>query len=436
MISLDSPAVRRTIWSARFGLEREALRVTADGRMAKTPHPFPPDHPRIVRDFCENQTEINTGVSSSAVGAVEELERIDRELRGTLAALPSPEWLWRFSNPPPIAGEDDVPIASFTGPRAGKTAYRERLAACYGRRKMAFCGVHVNVSFGPDLLAAAASAAGAPDARRHADAVYVELAAKASEAAWLLVALTAASPLADPSLAENAESAAPGTALFTGHASIRCSELGYWNDFVPVFDYADAPSWARSVARYVDAGLIAAPTELYYPVRPKPAGPNRLESIERNGVDRIELRMFDLVPFAPAGVDARDVEFAHVLLAYLATLPRAPHPARSQILAVRNAKAAARQDLALATVLRPDGRSVPVRDAALRVLDDIDAFAAPLEAPQSVREAIAFQREKLETPGKRYAERVRAEFGPDFAAKALAFAKAPLPPRPAGTGAR
>ena len=78
MISLDSPAVRRTIWSARFGLEREALRVTADGRMAKTPHPFPPDHPRIVRDFCENQTEINTGVSSSAVGAVEELERLEK----------------------------------------------------------------------------------------------------------------------------------------------------------------------------------------------------------------------------------------------------------------------------------------------------------------------------------------------------------------------
>ncbi|MBR1608111.1 MAG: hypothetical protein IJ678_00675, partial [Kiritimatiellae bacterium] len=387
MLDLASAAVRDSLWSANFGLEREALRVTADGRMAHTPHPFPADHPRIVRDFCENQTEINTGVARSAAAAVAELESIDADIRAALAAMPEPEFLWRFSNPPFLAGDDDIPIASFTGARAGKTAYRERLAACYGRRKMAFCGVHVNISFGDELLAAAAAAAGAPDSRRHADSLYIELAAKASEAAWLLVALTAASPLADPSLVENGAGAAthsspvarhsslPAThsspvtrhsslstthsspvtrhsSLFTGHASIRCSELGYWNDFVPVFDYADAPSWARSVARYVEAGLIAAPTELYYPVRPKPRGANKLESLERTGVDRIELRMFDLDPFAPAGVDARDVAFAHLVLVYLASRPRAPHPARAQILAVRNAKAAARYDLALATVLR------------------------------------------------------------------------------------
>ena len=431
MLDLASAAVRDSLWSANFGLEREALRVTADGRMAHTPHPFPADHPHIVRDFCENQTEINTGVARSAAAAVAELEAIDADIRSALAAMPEPEFLWRFSNPPFLAGDDDIPIASFTGARAGKTAYRERLAACYGRRKMAFCGVHVNISFGDEALAAAAAAAGAPDSRRYADSLYIELAAKASEAAWLLVALTAASPLADPSLVENdgagATLSSPVTrhpSLFTGHASIRCSELGYWNDFVPVFDYADAPSWARSVARYVDAGLIAAPTELYYPVRPKPRGANKLESLERIGVDRIELRMFDLDPFAPAGVDARDVAFAHLLLVYLASRPRAPHPARAQILAVRNAKAAARYDLALATVLRPDGRSVPVRYAARRALDDIGAFLAPLDAPPAIREALDHQRAKLETPGARYAERVRAAFGPDFAASALEHSKA------------
>ncbi|MBP1588862.1 MAG: hypothetical protein ILO10_01550, partial [Kiritimatiellae bacterium] len=257
------------------------------------------------------------------------------------------------------------------------------------------------------------------------DALYTELAAKAAEAAWLLVALTAASPLADPSLVERGTrvGAVGSGALFTGHSSIRCSELGYWNDFVPVFDYADAPSWARSVARYVEAGLIAAPTELYYPVRPKPRGPNRLEAIERGGIDRIELRMFDLNPFAPSGVDARDVAFAHLLLVHLATLPRAPHPARAQILAVRNAKAAARHDLALATILTPDGRATPVRDAVLRALDALGTFLAPLDAPPAVHEALDWQRLKLERPGARYAERVRAAFDGDFAAKALAHAK-------------
>ena len=180
MMHLDSAAVRSALWSARFGLERETLRVTDSGRMAHTPHPFPADHPRIVRDFCENQAEINTGVSVSAEGAVRELADVDAELRAALAACSSPEWLWPSSNPPPLAGDDDIPIARFDGPRAGKTLYREHLAAGYGRRRMAFCGVHVNISFAPELLAAAAAAAGEPDVRRHANALYVELAAKAA----------------------------------------------------------------------------------------------------------------------------------------------------------------------------------------------------------------------------------------------------------------
>lgn len=152
MLHLESDSVRAALWSARFGLEREALRVTRDGRMSRTPHPFPQDDPRIVRDFCENQTEINTGVSESAAAAVAELERIDARLRAALAALPEPETLWLGSNPPPLGREEDIPAARFTGPRAGKTAYREYAAARYGRRKMCFCGVHVNLSFGPDLL--------------------------------------------------------------------------------------------------------------------------------------------------------------------------------------------------------------------------------------------------------------------------------------------
>ena len=96
MLHLDSPAVRDALWSARFGLEREALRVTRDGRMSRTPHPFPQDDPRIVRDFCENQTEINTGVSESAAAAVAELEGIDARLRAALAALPELD-LWSLA---------------------------------------------------------------------------------------------------------------------------------------------------------------------------------------------------------------------------------------------------------------------------------------------------------------------------------------------------
>ena len=77
MLDVREPRLRPYAFEGNFGLEREALRVTGEGRMALTPHPFPPDHPRIVRDFCENQTEINTGVHPTAEAAVAELKEID-----------------------------------------------------------------------------------------------------------------------------------------------------------------------------------------------------------------------------------------------------------------------------------------------------------------------------------------------------------------------
>jgi glutamate--cysteine ligase len=98
MFDVRLPELRPYAFEGNFGLERESLRVTEAGRMAQTPHPFPPDHPRIVRDFCENQTEINTGVHPTAEAAVAELKEIDATIRA--AILPRGERLWTNSNPP------------------------------------------------------------------------------------------------------------------------------------------------------------------------------------------------------------------------------------------------------------------------------------------------------------------------------------------------
>ena len=105
MVDVRKPAIRPFALEGNFGLEREALRVTKNGRMAQTPHPFPPDHPRIVRDFCENQTEINTCVWPTAKDAVEELKEIDATISAAIA--PQGERLWTNSNPPPITDESE-----------------------------------------------------------------------------------------------------------------------------------------------------------------------------------------------------------------------------------------------------------------------------------------------------------------------------------------
>ena len=136
MLDVRHPELRPHALEGNFGLEREALRVTGTGRMALTPHPFLPDHPRIVRDFCENQTEINTGVHTTAEAAVAELAVIDAEIRAAIAQ--QGERLWTNSNPPPTLAEDEIVPAKFDGTLARKSVYRDYLAAKYGKQLMAW----------------------------------------------------------------------------------------------------------------------------------------------------------------------------------------------------------------------------------------------------------------------------------------------------------
>ncbi|MCI9539182.1 MAG: hypothetical protein HFG35_13130 [Eubacterium sp.] len=67
--------------------------------------------------------------------------------------------------------------------------------------------------------------------------------------------------------------------------------------------YQSIESYADSIEKYVLQGLLKAPSELYYPVRLKPAGENNLENLRKNGVNHIELRMFDLNPLCAEGLE-------------------------------------------------------------------------------------------------------------------------------------
>lgn len=121
-----------------FGLEKESLRVTPDGFLAQTPHPFI-NNPNIERDFCENQVELITNVTDSIEEVWEELAILQKEAVKTLQHLETgKELLWPFSNPPYVKGEQDIPIANYRGTHIGKEQYREYLAKKYGKKKCSF----------------------------------------------------------------------------------------------------------------------------------------------------------------------------------------------------------------------------------------------------------------------------------------------------------
>ena len=413
MIDVRLPELRAHAFEGNFGLEREALRVTDEGRMAHTPHPFSADHPRVVRDFCENQTEINTRVWPSAEEAVAELESLNAGILREIAAK-NGELLWPFSNPPPLEGEDDVIPAKFTGHRAGKSAYRDYLSSKYGRYLMTYCGIHVNFSFGERLLAASGA---------DRNALYLHVASESVVWGWIVVALTAASPLVDKSfLSREPGSRHLRSDVFTGFASVRCGDFGYWNHFAPVNDYAGVKAYADAIRGYVRRGLIAAPSELYYPVRLKPRGANRLETLEAEGIDHLELRCVDLNPLAHGLVDARDIRFVQLFLLWCAARPQARLTEYAQVQAVRNFKNAARYDLELAKITLPDGASASVRDTGLRLLDSMERFFADFPHEKAV-DVLAFERRKLENPECRYAAQVFERFGGTFAEKGLALAR-------------
>jgi len=108
------------IFKGNFGLEKESLRVTPDGFLAHTKHPFP-NNPNIDRDFCENQTELIADVAESIDELWEQLYMLQIKAVKTLMYLETgKELFWPFSNPPYIRGEKDIPIASYKGTLKGK----------------------------------------------------------------------------------------------------------------------------------------------------------------------------------------------------------------------------------------------------------------------------------------------------------------------------
>lgn len=283
---------------------------------------------------------------------------------------------------------------------------------------MTFSGIHINYSFDEELLKKDFALSGESEYQEYKSQLYVNLAAKVAVYGWILVAATAASPLLDSSFVEKK---VYDKDLFNGMATARCSELGYWNFFAPVFDYSNIRNYVDSIQQYVDEGLLRAPSELYYPVRLKPPGENSLKNLREKGVNHIELRMFDLNPLVPCGLEEKDVAFVQLLLVWLASTPVLELPKKAQVQAVQNFKNAAHYDLKTVKIVMPDGSVYTVIDAALHVIFLMREFYHDFSS--EVQEVLDFEEEKFLDIEKRYAAQVKKKYENGFVKKGLALAK-------------
>ena len=395
LFDLNNSNIRNLLKKAEFGIERESLRVTSDGRLAQTEHPFV-DAPHIDRDFCENQIEIIGDVFYCPDGINRQLNQILDEIDERISG--NNELIWPFSNPPKIRSEDEIPVAQFGGKLKSKSEYRYYLAEKYGKKKMLFSGIHLNYSFSNQLLKTAYLYGNYSDFDEFRNGVYLRLAKRLTQYSWLVVFLTAASPVADPSIGVESNV----------YSSIRCSEHGYWNDFTPILDYSSLKGYVRSIARYIVNGNLKAASEFYYPVRLKPRGANSLETLFQNGVNHLELRVLDVNPLTRTGIFTEDIRFMHLLLLWLSSLPDFDFDKGKQIKAIADVKAAAVFG------------NAEIKNRAAKTLEEIKRFTVqyfPHFLP-----VIDYQLDKL-TDGNSYAEIISREYSKDYMNKGLALAK-------------
>ena len=479
-MSDKSRIINPYIFRANFGLEKESIRVDAQGRPAKTPHPFP-GISKISRDFSENQLEFITGVSKSPDGALIELEKLHKKAREVLETLPTgAEYIWPFSNPPAVAGDEDNPVAQFHGDSEWKTEYRKYLSEKYGNRLMLYSGIHVNFSFDEEYLNerfsdyhSRAGHSGQPQpaqgqpAREHpgsdtdnikdrtsyVNRLYLDLAIWATKYSWLIIYLMGASPVFHSSffdeggpqaeIGQSPKADSPGdghqeqkvspaggpdaSTVISKYSSPRTGDEGYWNTFDPVLDYNGLKSYIDSIMKYVDDGSLLYPAELYYPVRLKPRGNYNLESLLQHGIDHIELRIVDVNPYAPAGIFREDLCFIHLLLVYMLAKGTKDFPEEEQLLALKDMKKAALLD---DSVLLSNGKSL--RDNAIEALEDMEDFfedpAMAVAACSNCVNVVRSQKNKI-LENRRYAQRVVRDFGKDYQTKGLQRAKHPEDPR-------
>ncbi len=417
MINPDSPDIQTHLMEANFGLEKEMLRLNQHGQMAHTPHPF--TERTIVTDFCENQIEINTDPHDSLQAVYDELLSTDRYISRKLRE--NGELTWPFSSPSLIDSEDDIP-AAYTRKSEYDQQYRQYLASRYGKYKMTFSGIHYNFSFSDQLLKTAFEESNLEDYQNFVNQLYLHLAKQAARHGWLISALCSASPILDGSYYEKG---LQNSTSFTGMASMRNSEFGYWNFFTPVFDYSNIELYTVSIMEYCQNRLIKAPSELYYPIRLKPPGSNTIDNLREHGVQRIEFRMIDLNPLAAGGVNYSDLRFIHLFIVWMACQPDFYFSREMQVLAAQNFKSAAHFDLKTSRISTIDGEvenSDTVFSSAWQLLEKLEDFAE--QYASDFLKDIQYQFRKLKDPSRfRYSWIVRRLFADDYVCRGLELAR-------------
>ena len=382
----------------RRGLEKESLRAAPDGALALTPHPAalgsPLTHPHITTDFSESQPELVTGTHGSVQACLDELRQIHQMVYAEMAAL-GDEMLWASSMPCKLPPDEMITLGYYGTSNVGraKSVYRMGLGHRYGRRMQTISGIHYNWSL---------PGAGSEQ--------YFGLIRNFRRHAFLLLYLFGASPVVCGTFVQGRQHALQplgSRAMYLPHAtSLRMGRLGYQSDAQSTLavSYNGLEGYAASLQDALtrpwpayEAIGIQAPSgdynqlavtllqienEFYGTIRPKRViepGERPLHALRARGVEYVEVRLMDLNPFLPVGIDEQTMRFLDVFLLHC-LLSDSPPDSPAEIEALkRNQHLVAERGREPGLKLACGGMEVALTDWAAQVLGELPALARALD---------------------------------------------------------
>ena len=331
----------------RRGLEKESLRIDAEGALSQQPHPTALGsaltHRYITTDYSEALLEFVTPVTED----VDTLLSFLNELHRFTYLNIGDEKLWVNSMPCILHGEESIPIAYYGESNAGrmKTVYRQGLAYRYGKLMQTISGIHFNFSLEGRFWQVFRDLCGSTiPLRDFKSEAYLGLIRNFYRSDWMIPYLFGASPAVCGTFLAGREHHLQDLgelSYFLPYAtSLRLSDLGYQSDA-----QASVHLSLNSLDEYT-ASLVKATTETYPPyknigiqvdgeyrqlndsllqieneyyatMRPKRlarSGERPSSALRERGVEYIEVRSLDLDPFLPVGVDGDGIRFLDMMM--------------------------------------------------------------------------------------------------------------------------
>jgi len=431
------------------GVEKESLRISAEGMLAQTPHPgalgSALTHAAITTDYSEALMEFITPVSKSIDTTLTTLADIHSYVYRHLGN----EKLWAASMPCIVSGDAGIPVAQYGSSNVArmKTVYRLGLGNRYGRTMQAIAGIHYNFSMPDTYWQAAWKADGSPG--RLQDYItdrYLGLIRNFHRWSWLLIYLFGASPAVCASFMHGRGQESPlrpfdgeGNTLYLPHATaLRMGGLGYnsaaqrglqvcyntlenyihaLKDAImqPHPEYAAYPAGHNDDYQQLNTSLLQIENEFYSTIRPKRVtapGETPLAALHRDGIEYIEVRCLDVNPFLPEGIDAETIRFLDIFLLHCLTHESEACSERGQALQDANLETVVNRGREPGLTLETPSGPMAMTSLANGLIQALEVTADALDAAHGgsdYRAALDSQRARVTDPELTPSARLLAE---------------------------